>query len=94
MSDESLPTIAIAREGDVLVATIDRPGSELNAVDGALHHDLGELMRRLKRERRARAVVLTGSKRAFSAGGDFAWFPELRSVEALDELRRDAKQLI
>lgn len=94
MSDEDLATIGIEREGDVLVATIDRPGSELNAVDHALHHDLGELMRRLKRERHARAVLLTGSKRAFSAGGDFTWFPELRSIEALDALRTDAKQLI
>ncbi len=94
MSDESLATIRIEREGDVLVATIDRPGSDLNAVDATLHHDLGELMRRLKRERSARAVLLTGSKRAFSAGGDFAWFPELSSVEALDDLRRDARQMI
>jgi len=93
-ADESLSTIRIERDGDVLVATIDRPGSDLNAVDGQLHHDLGELMRRLRRERAARAVLLTGSKRAFSAGGDFAWFPELRSVAALDELRRDAKQMV
>ncbi len=92
--DESLPTIRIEREGDVLVATIDRPGSEINAIDAQLHHDLGELARLLRRERRARAVLLTGSKRAFSAGGDFAWFPQLRTVEALDELRLDAKQLI
>jgi enoyl-CoA hydratase len=38
--------------------------------------------------------VLTGSGKAFSAGGDFAWFPELRDMAALDALRRDAKQLI
>jgi enoyl-CoA hydratase len=91
---EDLPSIRVERRGPVLVATIDRPGSDLNAVDAQLHHDLGELMRRLRRERSARAVVLTGSKRAFSAGGDFAWFPELRTVAALDALRFDAKQLI
>jgi len=91
---ESLSTIRIERRDDVVVATIDRPGSDLNAVDAQLHHDLGELMRCLKRERGARAVLLTGSKRAFSAGGDFSWFPELRSVAALDALRRDAKQMI
>lgn len=92
--DESLPNIRIERTGQILVATIDRPGSDLNAVDHGLHHDLAELMRRLRRERSARAVVLTGSKRAFSAGGDFTWFPELRSVEALDALRFDARQMI
>ena len=89
-----LATIGVAREGDVLVATIDRPGSELNAVDGQLHADLAALFARLKRESAARAVLLTGSKRAFSAGGDYAWFPTLRSVEQLEHLRRDAKQMI
>ena len=75
------------RGGRRLVATIDRPGSELNAVDGQLHADLAALFARLK-ESAARAVLLTGSKRAFSAGGDYAWFPTLRSVEQLDHLRR------
>jgi enoyl-CoA hydratase/carnithine racemase len=89
-----LMTIGVALEGEVLVAAIDRPGSELNAVDGQLHADLAALFARLKRESSARAVVLTGSKRAFSAGGDYAWFPTLRSIEQLDHLRRDAKQMI
>ena len=89
-----LATIGVVAEGDVLVATIDRPGSDLNAVDGELHADLAALFARLKRESAARAVLLTGSKRAFSAGGDYAWFPTLRSVEQLDHLRRDAKQMI
>ena len=89
-----LSTIGVALEGDVLVATIDRPDSELNAVDDQLHADLATLFSLLKRERRARAVLLTGSKRAFSAGGDFAWMPSLRSVERLHRLRRDAKQMI
>jgi len=89
-----LATIGVAVEGEVLVATIDRPGSELNAVDGQLHADLAALFARLKRESAARAVVLTGSKRAFSAGGDYGWFPTLRSIEQLDHLRRDAKQMI
>jgi enoyl-CoA hydratase len=38
--------------------------------------------------------LLTGRGRAFSAGGDFAWFPTLRDTERLDHLRHDAKQLI
>ena len=89
-----LATIGVTLEGDVLVATIDRPGSELNAVDGQLHADLASLFAHLKRESAARAVLLTGSKRAFSAGGDYAWFPTLRSMEQLEHLRRDAKQMI
>jgi enoyl-CoA hydratase len=89
-----LATIDVRLDGDVLVATIDRPGSELNTVDAQLHADLAELFARLKRESSARAVLLTGSKRAFSAGGDFGWFPSIRPMDQIDRLRREAKQLI
>jgi len=82
------------RVGEVLVCTIDREGSDLNAIDGELHDELGDLMRSLKRERSARAIVLTGSKKAFTAGGDRAWFRELTAPGKLDSLRRDGKQLI
>ena len=78
----------------MLRVTIAHPTSALNAVDDALHHDLTALFARLRREDEARAVLLTGRGRAFSAGGDFAWFPELRAPGRLEALRRDAKQLI
>jgi enoyl-CoA hydratase len=38
--------------------------------------------------------VITGAGRMFSAGGDFDWFPTLSNLEALEHLRRDAKQMI
>jgi enoyl-CoA hydratase len=78
----------------VLKVTIDHPSSELNAVDDQLHRDLAGLFAQLRDERQARAVVLTGRGRAFSAGGDFNWFPKLRETEQLDHLRHDARQLI
>jgi enoyl-CoA hydratase len=87
-------TIRLEREGDVLVVTIDNPRSDLNTVDAGLHADLATLFRDLKREAAARAVLLTGSKKAFSAGGDFSWFPTLDTVEKLDHLRLDARQLV
>ncbi len=86
--------IHLERDRDVLTATIRHPTSVVNAVDALLHHEFGELFRTLKREREARAIVLVGEGKAFSAGGDFAWFPSLRDAAALDELRRDAKQMI
>jgi enoyl-CoA hydratase len=82
------------RNGHVLEVVLRHPTSPVNAVDALLHHEFGELFRVLKRERDARAIVLVGEGKAFSAGGDFGWFPELRTMAALDELRRDAKQMI
>jgi enoyl-CoA hydratase len=87
-------TLRLERVGHVLRVTIDNPASDLNVVDEALHRDLTALFAALRREDEARAVVLTGSKRAFSAGGDFNWFPTLAGPEALDHLRRDARQMI
>ena len=82
------------RIGDVLRVTIDHPDSDLNAVDGVLHAELARVFRELKREDSARAVVLTGRGRTFSAGGSFDWFPSLQDPAALEHLRRDAKQMI
>ena len=94
-----MKTISLARSGHLVTATIDHPNSSMNAVDAQLHHDFGELFRMLKMADGelldgARVIVLTGSGRAFSAGGDMAWFPELRSPDRLTRLRREGKQII
>jgi enoyl-CoA hydratase len=87
--------IRLERRDQLLIATIDHPTSDINAVDQMLHDDFSELFAQLKQEGEARAIVLTGGdKRAFSAGGDFAWFPSLRSIQTLDHLRRAAKQIV
>ena len=82
------------RIGPVLKLTIDNPRSDLNVVDEQLHHELALLMAELRRERDARAILLTGSKRAFSAGGDFAWFEQLRDPGRLDALQSDARRIV
>jgi enoyl-CoA hydratase len=84
----------LIRDGHVLEVVLHHPGSPVNAVDAQLHHEFGELFRVLRRENAARAIVLTAEGKAFSAGGDFAWFPQLRAPDVLDELRRDARQMI
>ena len=86
--------IRFAVDGDVVRITIDHPESPLNAVDDLLHRDLTRLFADLKRETRFRAAILTGEGTAFSAGGDFAWFPTLDDNAKLEALRRDAKQMI
>jgi enoyl-CoA hydratase len=91
---EAFRALHFDRVGDVLRVAIDHPESALNSVDGGLHEELTRLFRDLKREDQARAVLLIGRGRAFSAGGDFAWFPTLDDLGKLEHLRRDAKQMI
>lgn len=81
-------------DGHVLKVTIDRPESAYNAVNDQLHKELTRLMGALKEERAARCIVLTGSGKAFSAGGDFDWFPTLQEPGRLEPLRQEGKRLI
>ena len=59
------------------IITLNRPDS-LNSVNDALHVGLANVWTRLGEDREARAAVITGAGRAFSAGGDFAYLEELR----------------
>ena len=89
-----METIRVERDGDVLNVVIDHPRSPMNAVDAILHRELAELFAMLRLESEARAIVLTGAGKAFSAGGDMSWFPALRAPDRLHELRRESKQII
>jgi enoyl-CoA hydratase len=94
LEEHRFEALRVARRGFVLEVVIDNPRSELNAVDGTLHEELAALFHELRSESDARAVLLTGSKRAFCAGGDFGWFPELQGLEKLEAVRRDGKSII
>lgn len=61
------------RDGRVLTAAIAAPGP-VNAVDARLHAELATLFTDLQHDPESDLIVLTGEGRAFSAGGDFAWF--------------------
>jgi len=90
----SYDTIRTEEAGAVLVATIDHPASDVNAIDGRLHHDLDRFFSDLRTNHDYRAVVLTGSKRAFSAGGDYGWFPELQDPVSREEVRAAGKRIV
>src|SRR5205807_8612620 len=57
------------REHGVLQITINRP-EQMNATDERLHSELARVWRDVDVDGATRAVVKTGSGRAFSAGGD------------------------
>jgi enoyl-CoA hydratase/carnithine racemase len=83
MIDYDLPEeILITAEGTIRIVTLNRPEA-LNATDEILHEGLAELFGQLESDREARAVVLTGAGRAFSAGGDFGYLDQLASDEDL-----------
>ena len=81
--------IQVEADGPLRIITLNRPDS-FNAVNHELHVGLARLWPRLSQDREARAAVLTGSGRAFSAGGDFAYLeelagdPELRAISIAD----------
>jgi enoyl-CoA hydratase len=68
MSQDS-PMIQTRRDGDVVVLTFDRP-DQLNAMSQPMGEAFADCIADLARDETARAVVLTGAGRAFSAGGD------------------------
>jgi enoyl-CoA hydratase len=78
-----MPTeIDIQADGPLRIITLNRPDS-LNSVNDALHHGLAKLWQRLSDDLSARAAVITGAGRAFSAGGDFGYLEELANDAAL-----------
>lgn len=68
--------IDVRADGPLRIITLNRPDA-LNAVNDALHTGLAHLWPKLNEDRDARVAVLTGSGKAFSAGGDFAYLAEL-----------------
>ncbi|MFD1814590.1 enoyl-CoA hydratase/isomerase family protein [Rhodococcus gannanensis] len=68
--------VDVRAEGSLRIITLNRPDA-LNAVNDDLHSGLARLWPQLSADRGARAAVLTGAGKAFSAGGDFTYLAEL-----------------
>ncbi len=73
-----LPGIAVASDGPVRVVTLNAP-DELNAFSEQMHESFTALWSRVEEDTDARALVLTGAGRAFSAGGSFEDFERRRT---------------
>lgn len=75
-----LTDLLVTAVGPVRLVELNRPG-QLNAMSEELHTGLAGLWERLAADPEARAVVVTGRGRAFSAGGNF---------EIMTRVQRDA----
>jgi enoyl-CoA hydratase len=71
--------LLIEMDGSVAVVTMNRP-EKLNAFSDEMHMAMQEVWTHLALDRSVRSIVLTGSGRAFSAGGDIPGF--IRSYES------------
>ena len=77
--------VRVEADGPVRIVRLDRP-EQLNAINEELHLGLTQLFPQLSADHDARAAVITGEGRAFSAGGDFDLLDRMVNDPAL---RRD-----
>ncbi len=94
MTYELTPELELEVDGPVRVIRLNRP-EQLNATNHGLHRGLAELFPQIDADRDARAVVLTGNGRAFSAGGDFTYLDLLsRDPDARRQTLVHGKQIV
>jgi enoyl-CoA hydratase len=86
--------------------TFDRPhprvlritmgaGETLTPVDATMHRELGEIWRDIDADPEVNSVILTGGKRAFSAGGDFSMIREImEDFETRARVWKEARDLV
>jgi enoyl-CoA hydratase len=84
--------LAVDADGPIRVVRLNRP-DHLNATNHGLHRALADVFPQIDADAGARVAVITGTGRAFSAGGDFDYLdqltkdPDLRR-QSLDDGRR------
>jgi len=93
-SYELTPELTVEADGPIRLVRLNRP-EQLNATNHGLHRGLAELFPQIDADDDARAVVLTGNGRAFSAGGDFTYLDELsRDPDRRRETLAHGKQIV
>ena len=77
---EDEPLVLVERAGLVATVTLNR-GHQLNALSDELMRATVEALRALDSDREVRAIVLTGSDRAFAAGADIKQMASSTAME-------------
>lgn len=94
MDDAGYHTLRFDRRARILTVTIDRPEA-LNAVNAAMHEDLARVFYDVNRDPDADVAVLTGSGKAFCAGGDAAWLQSMiDNPAAFLRIAPEAKKIV
>jgi enoyl-CoA hydratase len=83
--------LKVEQTNRIVTVTLDRPET-LNAVGGELHTELSRVFRDLAVDPDVDVAILTGSGRAFCAGGDIAWLQSMidepdRFLDILEEAK-------
>ncbi len=95
VSPPQLNTMRIEIDGEIGTLTLDRPDA-FNAMSPELIGEMTVAFAWLADRAPLRALILTGSGKAFCAGGDVTWFRKGVEDESLDlpsEVRRGAEAL-
>jgi enoyl-CoA hydratase len=79
-SEQAPPAVLVDRDEPIATVTMNRPG-QLNALSNELMGGVVQAMHELDRDRAIRAIVLTGSERAFAAGADIKEMSSLTPIE-------------
>jgi enoyl-CoA hydratase len=91
---DTYKTLSFARRGRILEITMNRPGT-LNAVDEVMHEELARVFTDASNDPDSDIVVLSGAGRAFSSGGDVAFFQKMIDEPAsFEKTAREAKQIV
>src|SRR5258708_25399695 len=94
MNTDSYLYIVFRDEGRVLTVALNCQDS-LNAIDGQLHEELARVLVDCAADPLSDVIVLTGTGRAFSSGGDIAWMQAMiDDPRQWDKTAREAKQIV
>jgi enoyl-CoA hydratase len=86
--------LAVAIRERVATVTL-LSGERFNAVNGAMHHELGTIFRDLASDGGVDVIVLTGAGDAFCAGADLNWLKgQLNDPPEPGEARRAARAIV
>jgi len=83
----------ISRNGRILTIALDN--GKINAVDSTMHHELARVFLDAQDDDDSDLVILTGTGRAFCAGGDMDWFQKhIEDPRTFRAIAPEAKRIV